>query len=103
MRLIDADALKQVIEDRYESARLQVLIRRNGKTIHEGIAIGMNFARNAIIDQAAVDAVQVVRCKDCANIDPEVELPDGMFYCNEWNSTTRGHWYCCRGEKEEED
>lgn len=48
------------------------------------------------------DMVRVVRCKDCANTDGEVGLPEGMFYCNEWDSTTRGHWYCCRGERKEE-
>lgn len=47
------------------------------------------------------DMVRVVRCKDCANTDGEVGLPEGMFYCNEWDSTTRGHWYCCRGERKE--
>ena len=51
----------------------------------------------------ALDVVPVVRCKDCENTDPSVGLPEGMFYCNEWESTTRGHWYCCRGEKKEED
>lgn len=47
------------------------------------------------------DMVRVVRCKNCANTDGEVGLPEGMFYCNEWDSTTRGHWYCCRGERKE--
>lgn len=108
-RLIDADALKQAIEDRYESARLQVLIRRNGKTIHEGIAIGLNFARNAIIDQPTVEDVQVVRCKDCKYMrerhyenpgeEPYIkcacESKYGLterYMVNEWD-------YCSRGER----
>ena len=86
MRLIDAEVFEDLFHKQMELG-----------------ASGFEAAEDALHDTPTVDAVQVVRCKDCANIDPAVRLPDGMFYCNEWSSTTRGHWYCCRGEKEEED
>ena len=85
MRLIDADALFE------------------HKVYAETPTISGDFVPGFVIDRApTIDAAPVVRCKDCSNTDPAVCLPDGIFYCNEWESTTRGHWYCCRGEKKEE-
>lgn len=65
MRLIDADALIGKIEERYVDACIQVQTRRSGKGVHCGIALAMNRARNEIIEQPTIDAVPVVRCKDC--------------------------------------
>ena len=59
-RLIDADALIRKIEERYVDACIQVNTRRNGKSIHYGIALGMNRARNEIIEQPTVDATPVM-------------------------------------------
>lgn len=60
-RLIDADALKKVVEDRYMSACVQTApgTRQNGRNIHYGIAIGMNFVRNVIAEQPTIDAKPV--------------------------------------------
>lgn len=57
---ISRSALLKVIEDRYVSALVQVNTRRTGKTIHQGIACGMNFARNVILEQPTVDAEPVI-------------------------------------------
>ena len=54
-------------------------------------------------DLPAVDAVPVVRCKDCEYTDTEVGLPNGALYCNEWGSVVRSHWYCCRGARMDGD
>jgi hypothetical protein len=61
MRLIDADALLETVEERYLSACIQAApgTRRNGKSIHYGIAIGMNFIRNVINEQPAIEAEPV--------------------------------------------
>lgn len=74
MRLIDADALKKKISDVYEN-----------KNIHQ------------MIDEIpSVDAVPVVRCKDCKY------YPDGngttkWLPCREM--ITRANWFCADGEK----
>lgn len=67
------------------------------------IVNGEESSRSSVYYADTDDMVLVVRCKDCANTDGEVGLTEGMFYCNEWNSMTRGHWYCCRGERKEEE
>lgn len=60
-RLIDADALLKVVEDRYLSACAQAKpnARKNGRGIHYGIAIGMNFVRNVINELPTIDAEPV--------------------------------------------
>ena len=64
VRLIDADALKALFDERYDHAFMQMHTRPN--IAHwEGYSIGVNWGRNTIVDAPAVDAVEVVRCKDC--------------------------------------
>lgn len=60
-RLIDADALMKVVEDRYLSACAQAKpnARKNGRGIHYGIAIGMNFVRNVINELPTIEAEPV--------------------------------------------
>lgn len=52
-----------------------------------------------VLNLPTIDAVPVVRCKDCEYTDTEVGLPDGALYCNEWSSVVRSYWYCCRGAR----
>jgi hypothetical protein len=97
MRLIDADALITRLNSVLKT--VNVVFPDN---FDVGCLAGVKSAIQMVKDAPSVDAVPVVRCKDCSNTDIAVCLPDGMFYCNEWESTTRGHWYCCRGEEKEE-
>lgn len=79
MRLIDADALKKQIEDWYCAPK--------------------NFDNE--IDRApTVDAVLVVRCKDCKHRDPEDRKCDngkGII----WNLPRPDDWFCADGERQE--
>lgn len=60
---------------------------------------GVKDCWDVVVKAPAVDAVPVVRCKDCEYTDTEVGLPDGALYCNEWSSVVRSYWYCCRGAR----
>lgn len=65
-RLIEADALKAQFDERYDDAFMQMHTRANiGHW--ESYSIGINWGRNTIADAPTVDAVEVVRCKDCKN------------------------------------
>ena len=77
MRLIDADALPR-------------FGNRKG-LIHSGD-----------VDNApTVDAVEVVRCKDCKWFEPEDE--DGDCWCYYDNDTTCRDGYCSMGEKKDDN
>lgn len=80
MRLIDADELLEIVEKRYLSACVQAAqgTRRKGKSIHYGIAIGMNFVRNVINEQPTIEAEPVRHGR----------WIDGMPY-------TGSHWKVC--------
>jgi hypothetical protein len=59
MRLIDADALKALFDERYDTAFMQMHTRDN--TEHwNGVCAGVNWGRNTIADAPTVDAVPVV-------------------------------------------
>ena len=58
MRLIDANALKALFDERYDDAFMQMHTRPN--IAHwEGVSIGVNWGRNTIADAPTVDAVEV--------------------------------------------
>ena len=56
MRLIDADALKDSFDERYDSAFMQMHTRDN-KEHWNGVCGGVNWGRNTIADAPTVDAV----------------------------------------------
>ena len=63
-RLIDANILKTLFDVRYDTAFIQERTREN-KEQWNGYCTGINWGRNTIADAPTVDAVEVVRCKDC--------------------------------------
>lgn len=66
MRLIDADALKRL--ERYE------------KTPLEDEVIGWNAAVDYIIEcEPTIDAVPVVRCKDCKHFKRDIPCVGGAY------------------------
>lgn len=77
MRLIDADESLKRIND--------IFPRRTESDYQKGIAVGMAMAKVAIHEQPTVDAVEVVRCKDCRH-----RIADEDF--------TRGHICLLRRE-----
>ena len=67
MRLIDADQMARVESEAYMSAQAQVkddTLWRTNAVVHMKIQM-------LLADTPTVDAVQVVRCRDCKYYDPE--------------------------------
>ena len=92
MRLIDAEALKM--------GKFHV---NDSLTSVEQVSWqwGWNDAIDAIIENApTVDAVEVVRCKDCKWFEPEDEDGDCWCHCN--NCITYRDGYCSWGERKDE-
>ena len=48
-------------------------------------------------EQPAVDAVEVVRCKDCKKGHPEL-APNGGVWCAKWNHIFCDDGFCSYGE-----
>ena len=85
MRLIDADAFLKYI-----------LAAGIGKTI---IEYSESDIGNMIRKRPTIDAVPVVRCKDCKHHEDE-EI--GMVYCpNALGGWVAENWFCADGEREE--
>ena len=47
-----------------------------------------------------VDAVEVVRCKDCKKGHPEL-APNGGVWCAVWNHVFRDDEFCSKGERKD--
>ena len=46
-----------------------------------------------------IDAVEVVRCKYCGQAENSVLLPEGVVYCNVWDTCTKCDGFCHHGVK----
>lgn len=106
MRLIDADALIDDLMKRYCKECNKRRGIKNGKyrIIYE---IGEAPCRACEVDDVkaeleeapTVDAVEVVRCRDCMCWYPE---EDGEYgHCRKHDFWTSGSWYCADGERRE--
>jgi hypothetical protein len=100
-RLIDANALKALFDERYDDAFMQALTRPN--IAHwEGYSIGVNWGRNTIADAPTVDAVEVVRCCDCLHCIPWQQYADAevILYCKKKRPAVVDPTdFCSRGER----
>ena len=89
MRLIDADALKaRIIED-------VPGFLDGGSSITKAFIIAMLATRNAT---PTIDAVQIVRCKDCKKHD--------TYDCHITYLTTQktpNDWFCADGRKKDDN
>lgn len=97
MRLIDADKLKQ---DHFMGDECETCINDAGRCQNWHVYTKMDFC--GWIDNApTVDAVEVVRCKDCKH-----RFKDGenvVFNCCELNhnKAQADDWFCADGERRE--
>ena len=96
MRLIDADALKPKVES-------MVIHKFNESDYEYGGNQAFDYVADILIDDApTIDAVEVVRCKDCKHLKTMCEDEGTCYYwCKHWNNATDdwGHCYC--GERRE--
>lgn len=94
MRLIDADALLNEFLKRYTERE------RNRNLVFAACEIKQDFA-DMISDFPTVDAVEVVRCRECKQ--GEIDDPDfpDEYYCHAGCGWNKGDFYCAYGERKE--
>ena len=89
MRLIDADAvLAEIMDfiDEYSEV--------DGSGLHNPKWCAMEEAKDVILNAPTVDAVPVVRCKDCKYQHMDTEFCKPCI-----KAKTRGIWFCADGER----
>ena len=105
MRPIDADALKNHLEDLRSYTKLgEECLYYDGETNALSVAI------QSIDNAPTVDAVPVVRCKDCKYFIQTVFFGNKMNACRRHGSSTilptarivADDWFCADGERKEE-
>lgn len=89
-RLIDANALKEIFDNRYDDAFMQAHVRAN-IAWWEGYCGGVNWARNTLADTNAVDADEVVhgRWERCGG---DLHSSGYAIYCSVCNKTHFVHY-----------
>lgn len=97
MRLIDADKMAVDESEAYMSAQVQIT---------DDLKWLVNFSAHSkiqrlIADATTVDAVEVVRCRECKQ--GEIDDPDfpDEYYCHEGCGWNNGDFYCAYGERKE--
>ena len=93
MRLIDADALMDVI--RQHEYRLAT---KQGSIDYGMFTLGI---QQAVDEQPTIDDVPVVRCKDCKRWERHTEVNRDYGGCRRYNSTMRYDDFCSYGERKE--
>ena len=97
MRLIDADRLNKPIYAEEDN------ITGSGMSYDEicGYNDGIDIAWNKIDQAPTIDAVPVVRCKDCIRRYDTDECPMCFLIEGKYYEYTNGNGFCDRGERKE--
>ena len=101
MRLIDAD---EAYTDLYHELEMEIIPEEDDEyyPLHFGRREGIGKAMDLIKDLPTIDAVEVIRCKDCIY---SWEGAEGEYFCHwdEDNQTrTEADGYCHRAKRREE-
>ena len=103
MRLIDADTLRKDVEKDRDASDMP-------KMWYQGV----EYAINHIIHAPTIDAVEVVRCKDCkhkptgSGVNHDITFPEQDYRCpcrceDYWYSwMPDDDWFCANGERRED-
>lgn len=93
-RLIDAEELKEYLEEAYEAGCINKYYNMQRRTIFDEVF-------DCIDEQPAVDAVRVIRCKDC---NYHFYENDNIPYCAniDYGYGWRDEDYCSYAERKEE-
>ena len=97
MRLIDADRLNKPIYAEEDN------ITGSGMSYDEicGYNDGIDIAWNKINQAPTIDAVPVVRCKNCIRRYDTDECPMCFLIGGKYYEYTNGNGFCDRGERKE--
>jgi hypothetical protein len=92
MRLIDADALKSKVQAQ-EWKR------------DPAVMLALDWIYMLINEQPTIDAVPVVRCKECRHYDTTgfPALNPGTGWCNKMGKGIHDDFYCFYGERKESE
>ena len=105
MRLIDSDALTEELYDlKYTKECPSIILTPTGQEIYNS---GVETAIGTVLDAPIVDAVPVIRCKDCKHrggyrcpmYHTETSLDDLDGFDDYNVDKTDGDGFCHRGEK----
>ena len=91
-RLIDANAMHKFVEEKVAEGK-------DGWA--NGVPYEWAYALTAVDLQPTVDAVEVVRCKDCKHFDEEKALRCGGIWCGYWGTDPDPDDFCSYGERRE--
>lgn len=105
MRLIDADNVRDLFDAEFKETRKLILA---GETHLDNLAEGFTEADRVIREMPTVDAVPVVRCKDCKHARKSEDAFDWdgvtpLCECNYSRQPNRWHEYCSYGERKAGD
>lgn len=93
MRLIDADNVRDLFDAEFKETRKLILA---GETHLDNLAEGFTEADRVIRQMPTVDAVPVVRCRDCKH-----EFGGRCSIC--WFQKRKPDDFCSYGERKEGD
>lgn len=96
MRLIDADDLRQRMY--HEAFETDTDLQR----WDSGCWIRYKMFEEAIESQPTIDAVPVIRCKDCSNWERYDWKSDCYGWCDMREVYCSGNWYCGSAIRKEE-
>lgn len=104
MRLIDADAFDRDLASHEFSAALNEAADKDGPFEDMPMYYSMQSFRDTMRCRPTIDAVPVVRCKDCIYWDKghteECDNSDSTCFHNGW---CKPEWFCADGEKRRDD
>ena len=97
--LISRSALLETLKEHHDYIMQEPEI---SKTIKWCEAACFNRTIDALETAPAVDAVEVVRCKDCKHGQPSNAWEE-FWYCEVWTIHHRGDNFCSYGERRADD
>jgi len=97
MRLIDADALTMLLHDDIDGLDEEFPNDKQVKPYMCGVRMALSFIETA----PTVDAVPVVRCKDCKWWTKQEKSIQGR--CALTGTYPTGGWYCGNGKREDNE
>lgn len=98
MRLIDRHELRKALED-----NICADCEKDPNNLRCGACL-MDAAIEYIIAAPAIEAVEVVRCKDCKHAKEMTQYGCGecVRHCEKLKIVTSPEWFCAEGRKKDE-
>lgn len=98
MELISKDSLYQKIasfEEKHRTKLLEMGVNHpNYQTQHRVLSV-ISVIKYAVADAPQVDAVEIIRCKDCRHAE---RYTWSECFCNEYQTMKNENGYCDKGE-----